>query len=150
MSFLEFSNIIKQIATEIDNNREEESIIIAEETIALIRLRVQNEKVDAEGDSFGEYSLQYELFRVANNQPVDAKNYTFTGDMWRDTGITEVDNTGFTTTVTIGGQTAEAAAKMAGNTLRDGPILQASEEEIEFIIEAHTERIFGIINKFFT
>lgn len=150
MSFLDFSNIIKQIATEIDNNREEESIIIAQETAALIRLRVQNEKVDAEGDSFGEYSLQYELFRIANNMPVDAKNYTFTGDMWRDTGVTDVENTGFTTTVTIGGQTAEAEAKMAANTFRDGPILEVSEEEEEFIIEAHTERIFGVINKFFT
>lgn len=149
MGFRNFARKIRLMSNEINETREEQSVIIAEETVALIRLRVQNEKVNAQGDSFGSYSVEYELFRIENNQPVDAKNFTFTGDMWRDTGITSVETTGFTTTVMIGGQTQEAADKLFFNTERDGEILEASEDEIEFIVEAHRERIFDAINKFF-
>ena len=150
MSFLDFAQRLKKVVEVLNATREEESIVIAQETVALIRLRVQNDKVDAEGVSFGSYSLGYEIFRTLNNQPIDAKNYTFTGQMWRDTGITDVQDTGGTTTVTIGGQTDRAASLMEYNTTRDGvEILEASEEEEEFIREAHEERIINIIDNLF-
>ena len=98
MSFKDFARKIRLVSNEINETREEQSVIIAEETVALIRLRVQNEKVNADGDSFGAYSPAYEMFRLSQNQPVDAKNFTLTGDMWRDTGITDVSTSGFTTT----------------------------------------------------
>lgn len=149
MSFLDFAQRLKKVVEVLNATREEQSIIIAKETVASIRLRVQNDKVDAEGVSFGSYSLGYEIFRTLNNQPIDAKNYTFTGQMWRDTGITDVQDTGGTTTVTIGGQTDRAERLMEYNTTRDGPILEASEEEEEFIREAHEERIINIIDNLF-
>jgi hypothetical protein len=149
MSFLDFAQRLKKVVEVLNATREEQSIIIAKETVASIRLRVQNDKVDAEGVSFGSYSLGYEIFRTLNNQPIDAKNYTFTKDMWRDTGITDVQDTGGTTTVTIGGQTDRAERLMEYNTTRDGPILEASEEEEEFIREAHEERIINIIDNLF-
>ena len=120
MSFLDFAQRLKKVVEVLNATREEESIVIAQETVALIRLRVQNDKVDAEGSSFGSYSLGYEIFRTLNNQPIDAKNYTFTGQMWRDTGITDVVE-----------------------------ILEASEEEEQFIREAHEERIINIIDNLF-
>lgn len=149
MSFLDFAQRLKKVVEVLNATREEQSIIIAKETVASIRLRVQNDKVDAEGVSFGSYSLGYEIFRTLNNQPIDAKNYTFTGQMWRDTGITDVQDTGGTTTVTIGGQTDRAERLMEYNTTRDGPILEASEEDEEFIREAHEERIINIIDNLF-
>lgn len=149
MSFLDFAQRLKKVVEVLNATREEQSVIIAKETVASIRLRVQNDKVDAEGVSFGSYSLGYEIFRTLNNQPIDAKNYTFTGQMWRDTGITDVQDTGGTTTVTIGGQTDRAESLMEYNTTRDGPILEASEEDEEFIREAHEERIINIIDNLF-
>lgn len=149
MSFLDFAQRLKKVVEVLNATREEQSVIIAKETVASIRLRVQNDKVDAEGSSFGSYSLGYEIFRTLNNQPIDAKNYTFTGEMWRDTGITDVQDTGGTTTVTIGGQTDRAESLMEYNTTRDGPILEASEEEEDFIREAHEERIINIIDNLF-
>lgn len=149
MSFLDFAQRLKKVVEVLNATREEQSVIIAKETVASIRLRVQNDKVDAEGSSFGSYSLGYEIFRTLNNQPIDAKNYTFTKQMWRDTGITDVQDTGGTTTVTIGGQTDRAESLMEYNTTRDGPILEASEEEEDFIREAHEERIINIIDNLF-
>ena len=149
MSFLDFAQRLKKVVEVLNATREEESIVIAQETVALIRLRDQTDKVDEEGTSFGSYSLGYEIFRTLNNQPIDAKNYTFTGKMWRDTGITDVQDTGGTTTVTIGGQTDRAESLMEYNTTRDGPILEASEEDEEFIREAHEERIINIIDNLF-
>ena len=149
MSFLDFAQRLKKVVEVLNATREEESIVIAQETVALIRLRVQTDKVDAEGSSFGSYSLGYEIFRTLNNQPTDAKNYTFTGQMWRDTGITDVQDTGGTTTVTIGCQTDRSESLMEYNTDRDGPILEASEEEEDFIREAHEERIINIIDNLF-
>ena len=149
MSFLDFAQRLKKVVEVLNATREEQSVIIAKETVASIRLRVQTDKVDAEGSSFGSYSLGYEIFRTLNNQPIDAKNYTFTGQMWRDTGITDVQDTDGTTTVTIGGQTDRAESLMQYNTDRDGPILEASEEDEEFIREAHEERIINIIDNLF-
>ena len=149
MSFLDFAQRLKKVVEVLNATREEQSVIIAKETVASIRLRVQNDKVDAEGVSFGSYSLGYEIFRTLNNQPIDAKNYTFTKQMWRDTGITDVQDTGGTTTVTIGGQTDRAESLMQYNTTRDGPILEASEQEEDFIREAHEERIINIIDNLF-
>ena len=67
--------------------------------------------------------------------------------MWRNTGITSIESNGSSTTVTIGGQTERAANIHAWTLERDDVTLIApNESEIGFIVEAHTERILGIIN----
>jgi len=175
MSFLDLANKLKQIPILLNETRAEQSAIIAKETAALVRNRVQNDKVDENGASFdtysqavvpqwmlyssatsdgaierlkeGEWFQSYEDLKVANNQPIDAKNYTNTGDMWRNTGITSIESNGSSTTVTIGGQTERAANIHAWTLERDDVTLIApNESEIGFIVEAHTERILGIIN----
>lgn len=176
-TFLDIALKFRAIAEAINATREEESVRIANDLGALVRRRVQTDKEDSDGSGFGGYSqavvpqpfywgkslsqgaedavkaggwfLSYETFRELNNQPTDAKNYTFTGEMWRDTGITFVENTTTTTEVRIGGQTTRAAELLAFNSSRDGVnLLSASDEEIEFVREAHTERIVNIINEF--
>jgi len=175
MSFLQLGLKLKEIVLRLDETREEESIVIAKETAALARNRVQNDKKDADGNTFDGYSQavvpqwmlyssatsdgaidtlkqgpwfqSYEDLKIANNQPIDAKNYTNTGEMWRNTGVVAADSSNSVTRVAIGGQTDRAANIHTWTYERDDVVLiEPSEEEIEFILEAHTERVLGIIS----
>jgi len=178
MGFLQAAVKFRELAQLIDDTREEESIIIANDLAALMRNRVQNDKVDETGASYGQYSqavvpkyyyygkslnqageeqvnngdyfLSYETFREYNGQPTDAKNYTFSGEMWRDTGVVLVENSNTRTDVVIGGQTSRAAELLEYNSTRDNiNLLAPSEQEINFVTEAHTERIINAINEVF-
>ena len=176
MSFSDFAMKIKLMADEMNATREEEAILIGKETVALIRNRVQNEKVDADGSPFGQYSqakvpqwffygkslslgadkelhtgewfVSYEEFRYMNNLNTGDINFTFSGDMWKNTGVTEVESSDGSTTVYLGGQTDRAAQIYEWQEPRYGRILEPNEEEIEFVNEAHLERINGIIQKY--
>ena len=176
MSFLDFAIKLKLIAEEITARREDDSIQIADEVIKQVRNRVQEKKVDADGSAFGQYSqalvpqwffygksnndsaeadlragdwfVSYAEFRELNNLDSGDINFTFSGDMWRNTGVVQVQNGNESTTVTIGGQDVRSQNILAWQEPRYGNIIEASEQEIEFAQEAHRERIFGIINRF--
>ena len=178
MSFLDFAIKLKLIAEEITARREDDSIQIADEVMKQVRNRVQEKKIDADGSAFGQYSqalvpqwffygksntdtaeadlragdwfVSYADFRELNNLDSGDINFTFSGDMWRNTGVVQVQNGNESTTVTIGGQDARSQDILAWQEPRYGNIIEASEQEIEFATEAHRERIFGIINRFLT
>jgi len=175
MDLTEFIQRLKLVANELQANREAESVQIGREAMALVRLRVQNDKENAQGASFGGYSttklpkyfftgksmsaaaeakvkkrgakMSYEEFREDNNLETDAKDFTFSGEMWRDTGVSEVNNTADTTTVIIGGTSERSRLLLGYNTERDGDILELSESEIDFVVDAHRERVLKVINK---
>ena len=176
MSFTDFAMKIKLIAEELNATREEEAIIIGKETVAMIRRRVQNEKVDSTGSPFGQYSqakmpqwffygksnsagadkelrdgdwfVSYADFREINGLDSGDIDFTFSGDMWKNTGVTEVESADGSTTVYLGGQTDRAAQIYEWQEPRYGRILEPNEEEIQFVNEAHLERINGIIQKY--
>ena len=178
MGYLDFANKLKNLAATIDASREVQSVQIAQELRTLVRNRVQNDKQDSEGNTYDKYSeavvpqsyyygkslsqgaedkikagdwfLSYEDFREANNQPIDAKNFTFTGDMWRNTGVTDVENTNATTSVSYGGQTSRSSDLIGFHSEREGlSIISANKQEIEFVTEAHAERIADAIKDIF-
>lgn len=176
MSFLDFSIRIKLLVEEINATREEESVLIGTELRTLVRNRVQNDKTNADGSAFGQYSQavvprwyfygkslsdgaeetirqgdwfqSYTDFREANNLNTGDINFTFSGDMWRNTGVTQVQNDGDSVTVLIGGQTTRAADILGWQEPRYGNILEANEEEERFVEEAHRERIFNKIARY--
>ena len=176
MSFLDFATKLKLIAEELNARREDDTIQIASEVMKQVRTRVLDKKINADGSAFGQYSqallpqwffygksivdgaedelkagpwfVSYAEFRELNNRPSGDINFDFTGDMWRNTGVVQVQNAEGITTVTIGGQDARSQDILAWQEPRYGNIIEASEEEIEFAQEAHRERIFGTINRF--
>jgi hypothetical protein len=176
MSFLDFAVRLKLAAEEINATREYESVLVGKEATALIRNRVQTEKLNAEGQPFGQYSralvpqwffynkslslgadkklktgdwfVSYADFKEYNNQDPNDINFTFTGDMWRNTGVNSVKSTDSTTTVTIGGQTTRAQNIQEWQEPRYGNILETNENERQLIKEAHEERLKKIINKY--
>jgi len=176
MDFLEFATRIKILVDDINASREEESVLIGQELRTLVRTRVQNDKVNADGSAFGQYSQalvpqwyfygkslsdtaeqtikngdwfqSYGDFREANNMDSGDINFTFSGDMWRNTGVVNIENTGDSCSVEIGGQTPRAQNILEWQEPRYGNILEASEEEKRFVEEAHLERIQNKINRY--
>jgi len=175
-NLLNFINALKNISRDLIDTREQESIVIANDTIALVRLRVQTDKQDADGSDFGQYSeavvpqwmlygkslsdgaeqrvrdgewfQSYKDLREANNLETDGIDFTFSGNMWRNTGVNKVKNTSFTTSVSIGGQTEMASNKLSYQEPRHGNIIAISDEEQRLVIEAHEERVNKLINKY--
>jgi len=176
MSFLDLAARLKLVIEELNSTREQESILIGKETIALVRLRVQNSKENEFGQPFGQYSealvpqwmyygkslsdgaedkirqgdwfQSYADFREANNLDSEDIDFTFSGDMWRNTGVKMVQSSGAQTVVIVGGQTTRAQDIIDWQEERYGNIIAINEEEERFVIEAHEERVFGIIEKF--
>lgn len=148
MSFLDFAIRLKLVVEELEATREKESILIGRELTALVRRRVQNDKVNAFGSDFTPYTPAWAMIREKNNLQSEQKDFTFSGNMWKNIGVTEVEDSKGVTAVSIGGQTSRAAAILEGQSVRDGNIIEPNEQEIQFVIEAHQERIFGILEKF--
>lgn len=177
MSILNFRENIKAFIEELNATRERESILIAQESSVLVRNRVQNDKVDSEGSSFGSYSeavvpqwmlygkslsqgaedrvkdgdwfQSYRDLREANNLPTDSIDFTFSGSMWKNIGVTSVENTQDTTTVDFGGQTERASNILGYQAERHGNIIELNQQERDFIGEAHSERIANLFAKYF-
>lgn len=178
MTITEFIQNIKLASSELIANREAESIQVAREVMAQVRLRVQTDNVDANGNTFGRYSqavvpqwmyygkslsqgaeaklkkgkwmTSYEDFRDYNNLQTDAKDFTFSGEMWRNTGVVRVENTTNVTTVVLGGTTQRSQELIGYHTEREGVnIIAPNEQEVNFAVEAHRERVFKVLNKYF-
>lgn len=176
MDLLEFATLINTMINDLQTNRQSESVLIATESVALVRLRVQNSKQDSDGQSFGQYSqakvpkwffkgkslsngaedrvkkapffISYAEFRDLNNLPSDDINFTFSGDMWRNVGVTNVEDETDITSVDIGGQTTRSKELLGYHNDRFGNILELNEQEIQFIVDSHEERIFNTIQKY--
>lgn len=177
MSFLSFAEKCRMFVQTVNENRERESLIIGKETVALVRLRVQNEGVDSNGQSFGGYSkavvpqyyyygrslsdgaedkvkagdwfLSYEEFREDNNLRTDIKDFTFSGEMWRNAGVTDIQSDQYKTDVTLGGQTQRSAELLSYHSDKYGNLLAPNEQEITFIVDSHIERINQAIKNVF-
>lgn len=173
---MDFIQNVNAFIADLEDNRERESIIIAREAAALVRNRVQNDKLDSEGSSFGGYSKavvpkwmlydkslsqgaddiirggeywqSYEDLKEANGMPLE-KNFTFTGEMWRNIGPVGVENSQNETSVYVGGQTERAADILRYQEPLSGNIIELNEQEIQFITEAHAERINESLSKYF-
>lgn len=175
MDLLEFANRINSIISDLQETRTSESVQIATEAVALVRRRVQNEKENSDGNSFGQYSetpvpkwffkgkslsagaekrvqsgkffISYADFRDENNLPSDDIDFTFSGDMWRNTGVTDVQQTETETSVTIGGQTSRARELHGYHAERFGSLLQLNTDEFKMVVDSHKERVFNILAK---
>lgn len=175
MTLQDFSNAIKGIISDLEATRTTESVQIANEGIALVRRRVQNDKENADGSYFGSYSetkvpkwffkgkslsggaetkvqngayfISYAEFRDANNLESQEIDFTFSGDMWRNTGVTEVVENESETEVMLGGQTSRAKELHGYHAEKFGSLIVMNEDEIKMIVDSHNERIFNVIRK---
>lgn len=164
------------IVEDLQATREEESVIIANDLFSLIRLRIQQDRADSDGSSFGAYSQalvprwygeqkalsqgaknrirsgdyfqSYKDFREADGLQTESIDFTRTGQMFQQSGVSSVESTTNTTTVRIGGQTEYAKTLLGYHNARFGNIFQPTDEEIQMVLDAEKERIENIINRY--
>lgn len=92
--------------------------------------------------------VSYADFRQMDGKQIKHVDLTFTGQMFRQTGLVGgVETAGSKMTVTMG-QTTERSKKVAGyNEERYGKFLSLSEEELERLGVDASEEVVAIINK---
>jgi len=176
MSFADLAIKYKLVVETLNANRAQEAVIIATEATLLARRRIQIDKKNAEGSKFGDYSqavvpqtyfykralsqgaidrmknqypyfISYKDAREANNLPTDAIDFTYSGEMLRNTGVTSVQQQEATVTVNVGGQTDEAAKKLGYQNNRFGNILTLNQQEKDLVTQANIERVLRTIDE---
>lgn len=96
------------------------------------RTQAAEKKVRAQAKAKG--ALSYKTFRELNNLKAGAKNFEFTGEMWRKFGIVSTIRTGPNFKIKIGGTTTAAQDKIDENSAREGlSIVEASEKERQIV-----------------
>jgi hypothetical protein len=98
---------------------------------AKIRNRIQETGIDAKGSPLPPYSDEYHDRKAERygEEAASKRNYTATGDMWRNGGITGIQQTEQGLAVEVAGETGFAQNKMDWNADRDGDFLNVSEQE---------------------
>lgn len=144
---------------------------------SLVQDRIQETGQNAQGSKLGDYSdtkvpafffigkgtkatdaklkvladegkkLSYEEFRKLDGKQGGYVDLTFSGQMWRETGLVRKEVSKKQAVIVIG-QTSERSEKIAGyNEQRYGNFLQLNEEEISIIAEDMSAGVEDIINK---
>ncbi len=148
MSPEEFLEQWAALREELTNNRSREVLLVAHESLALIRLRVQSSGIDADGQSFGFYSAQYEKERERRNLRTDFIDLTATGGMWRELEVTIEEDEEEISSALVQGRTTRAIDLLEFNSDRYGDLLQLSDDEEDRITKAYFERKIELIQNF--
>jgi len=172
----QFAGILREIVKSLDDTREIEAETVAKDSLALVRDRVQNDKLKADLQPFGTYSgavvpywfytnkpsnvsdatqkaldkygyfVSYADWRDVNNLQSDQIDLTFTGEMWKSAFVTLGEVSEGIATATIQFESGENALKAGYHSERFGNILALSEEETEVIVLSYKERRFEFLN----
>ena len=167
--------VFNTIVQVLDETRLKEAITTANDLKALVRDRVQNDKVKSDGQPFGQYSTapvpywfytdkesnvsdsakklldtvgyfaSYADFREVNNVQAGDIDLTLTGQMWASTTVVEGDISDGQATAIIQFTGESNKLKAGYHGDRFGNILAASDEEINAVIESYRERRFELI-----
>jgi hypothetical protein len=127
-------------------NAERECLIIANDLLALTRLRVNTEGLDSDNQPFAPYSPAYARQRQARGRQVAFVDFSDTGKLWGAVRATvEATGPGFVRVV-ITARDQLSQAKLAGalgspQPRPRGNILVPTEDEIAMAAEANRRRI---------
>lgn len=80
--------------------------------------------------NYKKYGLSYEGFRRETGKQTRHKDLTFTGQMWRNTGVVQQTSGEGVTVITIGGLSEESRQKHEWMTQQQGVYLQLTETEL--------------------
>lgn len=101
----------------------------------------QNKKYKKDG-------LSYLDFRRETGKQVGYKDLTFSGDMWRQTGIVQETNQSGKLEILVGGLTEEAKQKHEWMTTQQGAYLNLTDQELNLQKQDLQEEIDSIVKKY--
>ena len=93
------------------------------------------------------YFASYKDWRIINSRPVNFKNFSFTGNMWKKVKALLVQATSTATTYIVGSDDEEAQKLINFNTAQTGPFLDQSEDEKELLTRLNRERVLKVMRK---
>lgn len=137
------NNLAKQIAERLPEITER----VALDAKALIQERIQERGLNAEEVSLTPYSDEYKKVRENNNLFSDHVSLTLTGQMWRNTEITNSGFEGGKYVVTIGGLAEASKNKLTWNSDHYGDVLRLSKKEENKLQERINKSIDIIIKE---
>ena len=179
MNIKDFQKYLQEVIQVLDDTREKEAEITGQDLTALVRDRVQNDKLKADGSPFGTYSqsvvpywffkdkgrvsnadkrvldkygyfASYADFRDVNNLFSDEIDLTFTGAMWKSAGVEDVQQNEGVTTAIISFKGEDNKLKAGYHSDRFGNILTPNEQEINAAFGGYRERRIELLIELFS
>lgn len=139
--------VFKTIAQVLRDTTAKEAETTANDTLALVRDRVQNDKENYLGQAFGQYSPVSEQIREDNNLFGGDINFTFTGEMWASASVRLMGRTNGDALAIVEFVGEHNKAKAEKNSARFGSIIRASQDELDIVREAYQERRLDLIEQ---
>lgn len=141
MAFENLLARIRQIKSNLINDRENEALRIAFDQLALTKLRIQTKGQNFNEQPFAPYVPAYAKERQAAGYQVGYVDFTRTGRMWAAVRPRVESSSIFSATIVIEGADQRSKDIIAGAAKKRGNILQPSKSEIEFVRQANRERV---------
>lgn len=150
MDSREFIQKIQRVKEEMRRNRPAETLVIANDALALIKLRIQTSGESAAGSPYEGYTSIYAKYgRRAKGYQDDYVDFTRTGNMFKSIRPEVIENTVDRTVVEIKARDRESQTKLNGQFRKRGNILEPSESEIRMVNEANRDRIDKYLRQIF-
>lgn len=179
MDIDDFIKYLDEVSKVMTDTRQKEAETIARDLTALVRDRVQNDKLKADGSPFGTYSqavvpywffkdkgrvsnaekrvldkygyfASYADFRDVNNLFSDEIDLTFTGAMWKSAGIEDIEDSDGISIAKISFKGDENKLKAGYQGDRFGNILTPNEEEVTAVFDGYKERRIELLLELFS
>lgn len=116
----------------------------ANDAIALVKKRVQESGVNAQGQRFRDYSKGYEARKRKAGKFKGFTDFSFTNRMWTNIMLVSSQGELFEGTARITARGQENLDKLNQNTKGFGTILELSDKETEIVRQTYSEGILDI------
>lgn len=146
----DFIQQLKKAREEIRQNRPAESLKMALDVLALMKLRIQGKGEDFEGNPFVGYNPIYAKYgRERQGYQSGYVDFTRKGRMWANISPSIIENTVTRTVVETGARDQENQKKLAGQVKKRGNILTPSDSERNMVAAANAARVRRIFQTYF-
>jgi len=132
----EMQRRLSGVRADLIRTRTRDILIIGLDMIALVKRRVINTAINADGKSFGTYSRSYQQTRQREHlteKPFPEKNFKRTTRMWNNTTASIIGQEGSKVTVRLAPATQNEKDKLRWNEKRDGDIIALSDREAKLL-----------------
>lgn len=143
----EYRRNLQNAIRQLDKERKRNCQLISLDALALVKRRVINRGQTASGGRFRPYSPDYKKVRQAAGRPTTYKNFSFTGDMWKDVQPIVLAENDSSITIGYDARKVEERLKLQSNISREGNILALSDDEEELISDANRERVLKTLRQ---
>lgn len=140
----------RALLASMEANAERECLIIANDLLALTRLRVNTQGLDSDGGQFASYSPQWARDRQRRGRQVAFVSFSDTGALWGAVAAKVEASSPGSVTVVITARDALSQDKLAGALVEPkrkprGNILVPTDDEIDLAAEANRQRVAAYI-----